>query len=83
MIDFLPENLEKIEEIKKNIECPKGFRCLKLNVEDLCRARDLGMDNYLECNDKTGVLCAFSISFGDSLFCKCPMRVYIKKKYNE
>jgi hypothetical protein len=70
----------KLEEIIDDLECPEDFKCYKSNFNDLCEMEDLGMDSFVLCLDKKSKWCTFSISFGDSKYCKCPLRVYIAKE---
>ena len=69
---------KKIENIIGDTQCPKDFRCAKDGFERLCKARECGMTNYLECLEPHS-LCKFVMSFGNTYFCRCPLRVYIAK----
>jgi hypothetical protein len=71
---------KRIEEIIGEIKCPKDFRCAQSGFENLCKARDFGLDDYLECLEDNPIYCQFSLSFGDGYFCQCPLRVYLSKK---
>jgi hypothetical protein len=74
------EDKRRIEELIAGMECPKGFRCIDSNSEDLCKAKDFGLENYLECLDHNPHACKFTLRFGDRYFCYCPLRVYLNKK---
>ena len=71
---------KKLEEIIDDLKCPYDFVCYKSNFEKLCDAKDIGMESFLLCLDDTPGECVFSLSFGESKFCKCPLRVYIAKE---
>jgi hypothetical protein len=71
---------KQIEKIIGEMKCPKGFRCYESKFDNLCRARDIGIESYLECLEKAPKLCAFSFSFGLFHLCQCPLRIYISKK---
>jgi hypothetical protein len=71
---------KEIEEIITQFKCPKDFRCYKSGLKVLCKAKDIGLDTYLECMEVYPQKCPFSVAFGYSHFCKCPLRVYIAKK---
>ena len=71
---------QKIEEIKGKMECPKGFKCLDSGFEGLCKARDFGVDGFLYCLEDKPFLCAFALPFSFIYLCRCPLRVFIKKK---
>jgi hypothetical protein len=74
------ENRKKIREIMGEMDCPKNFRCGDSGFERLCKAKDYGLDKYLECLEDNPKLCKFSFPFGNAHFCQCPLRVYISKK---
>ena len=71
---------KEIEEIIGQMKCPKDFRCYKSGLEVLCKAKDIGIDTYLECMEVYPQTCHFSVTFGYSHLCQCPLRVYIAKK---
>jgi len=71
---------QKIEEMIGHMKCPKNFNCTKNGFTDLCRAKDFGLDNYLECLEDSPPPCTFALPFGEAHFCQCPLRVYIAKK---
>ena len=74
--DEVPEPLRKlIGELK----CPKGFTCYTSGFNILCKAKDVGMESFLECLEDDPKACVFSIGYGASYYCKCPLRVYIAK----
>lgn len=68
---------KEIEAIIGGMECPKDFQCYRSGLKVLCKARDFGIENYLECLETEPQGCCFSISFGDMRFCKCPLRYYL------
>ena len=71
----------QIKEILGGTQCPKDFQCYKSGFENLCKAKDIGLESLLEClEEEVPKGCKFSIHFGDSYFCHCPLRVYIAKK---
>jgi len=74
---------KEIEEIIKQISCDKGVRCYKSGFKNLCKARDIGLDSYLECLEENPQDCKFSLFFGYSHFCQCPLRIYLAKRIKE
>jgi hypothetical protein len=70
---------KEIEKIIARFKCPKDFECYKSGFKNLCKAKDIGLEKYLECLKKDPGDCVFSLSFGYSYLCKCPLRVYIAK----
>lgn len=76
------DHLEKIKEIMKNMKCPKHFECCRLGDEDTCQAKDIGLESLVECTRKDPVGCDYSLSFGYSWFCQCPLQLYVAKEMN-
>ena len=74
------DHTKELEEIIGEIECPKNFQCCESGFEVLCKAKDVGIEEFLECLDERPFACRFSVAFGDSYYCQCPLRVYISKK---
>jgi hypothetical protein len=72
-------NIKKIEEMISSFTCPKDFMCYKMRFKNLCNAKDLGISQFLECLEENPTECSFSISFGNSYLCECPLRIYIAK----
>jgi hypothetical protein len=71
---------KKVEEIVAGMQCPKDFKCTESGFEHLCRSKDFGVENYLECLEENPSACPFSLPFGYVHFCQCPLRVYLAKK---
>lgn len=74
------DHIKRIEEIIRGMKCEKDFRCCKPGFGNLCKARDKGLEGYLDCIDKDSDRCEFRLPFGNGFFCRCPLRVYIGKK---
>ena len=71
---------QEIDKIIAGMDCPKGFTCSQSRFERLCKARDFGLDEYVDCLEDDPAACYFSIPFGAGYLCHCPLRVYIAKK---
>jgi hypothetical protein len=71
------EDRQRIEEIIGGMACPKGFHCAASGFEDLCKARSIGQEHYLECQEATPNACTFALAFGLAHLCQCPLRVYL------
>ena len=69
----------RIEEIIRGMKCEKDFRCFKPESGYLCKAKDFGVEGYVDCLDKESGPCEFRLSFGEGFLCRCPLRVYIGK----
>jgi hypothetical protein len=68
------------EKINASI-CPKDNKCCKSKFYDICKAEDIGLESFIICLMKNPKKCVCSFSFGDTYFCKCPLRVYISKEF--
>jgi hypothetical protein len=77
------ESRKQIEEIIGGITCPKKFSCHTSGFQNLCRARDIGIESFLECLERNPASCTFSFPFGLIHLCQCPLRVYINKKLSK
>ena len=62
------------------MQCPKGFKCVDSGFERLCKAKDQGLPNYLDCLEENPDSCTFALPFGYGHLCRCPLRVYIAKR---
>ena len=71
---------KELEEIIGEMECPKDFKCCESGFENLCRAKDIGVELFLECLEETPQNCKFSVMIGRSYLCQCPLRYYIFKR---
>jgi hypothetical protein len=71
---------KKIKEIIGDIQCPREFCCLEAGFDKSCKTRDVGLEEYIECLEENSHHCSYSVSYGASHFCSCPLRVYICKK---
>jgi hypothetical protein len=71
---------KEIEEILGQMRCPKDFECYRSGLGVLCRAKEIGLETFLECSEDNPRNCKFSIPFADMYLCECPLRIYIAKK---
>ncbi|MBW2174042.1 MAG: hypothetical protein JRF64_05250 [Deltaproteobacteria bacterium] len=77
----MEQNLEKeLQEIIGSITCSKDFKCYKSGFEVLCKARDVGLETFLECLEENPQECPFSKLLAAWYICKCPLRIYIAKE---
>ncbi|MFC1771004.1 hypothetical protein ACFLZV_03860 [Candidatus Margulisiibacteriota bacterium] len=74
------EQTEKIEKIIREMKCPKNFQCAQSVFKNLCNTKDCVLDDHLECLEDNYGNCPFSVSFGFSYYCSCPLLVYFKKE---
>ena len=78
-MELTQEHRQEIEKIATGIKCSKDFRCCKSGLKKLCKARDIGLEQYVECLGEEPHNCEFSLSFGSGYFCTCPVRIYLVK----
>jgi hypothetical protein len=72
--------IKKIDKKTVNsTECEKSFECLT-NQGYLCKVEHCvdGKVHFLKCND---TVCKFKVSFGNDVFCSCPVRKEIYNLY--
>lgn len=82
--DFMAEMiLQEINEIKKRMQCSKGFLCAKSGFSNLCRAKDVGLDHHLLCLEYAPSLCDFALLSDRKYFCTCPLRVFLTKNLHQ
>ena len=72
-----------IDAMKSNgPNCRKDYECYKSSLEKLCNIKYIE-NSFIECFDSKEVCaCGLSLAFGDSHFCKCPLRRYIAKNFH-
>jgi hypothetical protein len=71
---------DKIEKLIGEIKCDLDFRCYKSRFKDICEAKNIGMEDFIDCHDKTPTKCRYAMSFGDAYFCHCPLRNYLARE---
>ena len=45
-----------------------------------CKAKDVGLDLYVECLEEGSHKCPFSVSYAHSYYCTSPARVYVARR---
>lgn len=70
----------KIEGIIGGLSCPKQFKCVSSDFQQLCQAQDIGMDDFLVCLEPDSTKCVFALTFGYGHLCRCPLRVFLAKR---
>ncbi len=61
---------------------PEGCRCHKQRIDNLCQARDVGIERFVECLEEDPHECPYSMLIGHVHYCKYPLRILIAKKKN-
>ncbi|OHB75534.1 MAG: hypothetical protein A2Z25_07480 [Planctomycetes bacterium RBG_16_55_9] len=82
MIEIAEKDRKRIQEIKDQMQCPKGFKCAEGEFEGLCKIRDFGDEQSVQCLEEASPPCPFAgvYDYGFQMrFCRCPLRVYVAK----
>jgi hypothetical protein len=77
------EAKKELHEIINQTECKRNFRCRDLSDNELCKARDIGVESLLECLEDHPGDCTFSLPFGEAFLCQCPVRLYLAKRFGK
>lgn len=70
----------KLKKIMDGMQCPKDFACKQSGFKDLCEAHYIEPGKCVECLAEKPKRCSFSLTFGDTFLCICPVRVYLAKE---
>jgi hypothetical protein len=79
-MDLSADYPEQLEAIKSKVECSKDFECQKEGSDVCSSVRAVGQ--LLECSEENAKYCRYSLSFGYSYFCKCPLNNYLHATSN-
>ena len=78
------ENRREIERvIAETVLCKRDLACYNSNFQDVAKGTVINGGQAVECLEKGAKTCNYSIPFGLSYFCNCPMRQYIAQKLNK
>ena len=72
---------KEIRELMSKMDCHKAYNCLGKGFDQMCKARDIGLDSHLECLEGFPQKCNYSVPFSDMHYCRCPLRIHIAR-YN-
>jgi hypothetical protein len=80
-MEISEKHQQEINQIIAGIECPKDFACCQSGFEEMCKVKDIGLEDYFECSEEVTKLplCTFSLSYGYSYLCRCPLRIYLAR----
>jgi hypothetical protein len=78
--DLEEAHKKRIEEIINGMNCPKDFLCYKSSFTNLCQAKDIGIESFVECFEKLSRKCSFALPFAKIHLCQCPLRVFLVKE---
>jgi len=77
-MNFTEQQRQHLERLKSVTRGDKKYVCLERPREELCAARDLGMEHFLACLVTAQHKCRHAFPFGKGRFCRCPIRVYLE-----
>ena len=75
------EQKEKLKEITTDANRPFELECLDDDFGSVSDINQMGDTDLFECRDEKAKGCKFAMSFGYSHFCKCPVRLQLKKEF--
>jgi len=75
-------DIELARSILGTLKCEKGLICAQSGLESLCKARSIGSELFVICEEKTP-RCSLSFTFGNGYMCKCPVRTFIANKFRK
>lgn len=71
---------EKIRSIVGDVQCPNNFRCCASDLQDICKAQNIGVNSFIRCLFEEPENCKFAVPLGSTYLCKCPVRALILEK---
>ncbi|MEK6755160.1 MAG: hypothetical protein AABZ02_03305 [Bacteroidota bacterium] len=74
-------NKDQIEQIIKQMNCPRDFECYTSDFENLSDVGIVGDAKMVECIEENAQTCEFGVPFGLGVLCRCPLRNYIAKHF--
>jgi hypothetical protein len=72
--------IQQIEEAMPGLKLLGHCKFYKPGFGFICKAKDIGLDSYVECLEKDSYRCPFSVSYAYSCYCSCPARVCTTKE---
>jgi len=70
----------KIEEIIRQIKCPKDNICYKSGFENLSKTKDIDIGVFLYCLNNKSQKCKYLLSYGSTRLCQCSFRIFFTNK---
>jgi hypothetical protein len=60
----------------QGMKCRRDFACYKSGFTGVCEVKETVKDKVFECCDAMSDRCGYSVPFGTSIYCTCPLRIY-------
>jgi hypothetical protein len=73
-------HIQEVERLIYGLRLHKDCRWFQPGSGFTCKAKDVGLDLYVECLEKNSNECPFSVSYVHSYYCTSPARVYVTKE---
>jgi predicted RNase H-like nuclease (RuvC/YqgF family) len=70
----------QVVEFMGELKCPKDFQCYKRKYEKLCKTEYFGETKILHCLEEAPQSCTFALSYKDTYYCQCPLRIFIAEE---
>jgi len=71
--------IQQIEKAMPGLKLLEDCKSYKPGFGFTCKAKDIGLDSYVECLEEDSHRCPFSMSYADAYYCTSPARVYVAK----
>ncbi len=81
-MEITQEHKGPIEQIIREMECPKNFRCYESGFEYLNKIKIIADGERIECLGENPLRCKFALCYGSMTLCQCSLRNYIAKNFN-
>ena len=76
------EHKIQIDKIMNEMECPKDFECRTSDFENLGKTSLIADNQLVECLEENRQRCGYTLPFGQTALCKCPLRNYIAHNFH-
>jgi hypothetical protein len=74
------KNMHEKEKCLGGLTLPKEFKWFKPGLGFTCKAKDIGLESFVNCLEIDSYMCPFSVFYGYSNYCSCPARVHAAKE---
>ena len=73
-------NKAHIKDIGELInESPEGCKYHRQSIRSLCKAKDVGLETFVECLEEDAEECPYSMLLAGVHYCKHSLRIHIAK----
>lgn len=79
-VQLTKEQAEKLKELRKKTNCSRQISLCIDELDKLPPVKLIGINSLLECQKENAAGCLMAMHFGDSYFCKCPVRSFVYRE---